>query len=159
MLWTRGPFFEISPLYGKSRVTGLARINGYPVALMANNPMIRGGSTDVAAGSKVMRLMQLCDTFHLPLISLCDEPGFHVGLDQEKLGIERAGARFDEHGLPFANAVVHDSRRSNVRRGRPVPSSCQRHVQALCLAVRELGIDAHRRRRECRVSTRNRGGG
>jgi acetyl-CoA carboxylase carboxyltransferase component len=60
---------------------------------MANNPMNKGGSTDVAAGSKVMRLMQLCDTFHLPLISLCDEPGFHVGLDMEKQGIERAGAR------------------------------------------------------------------
>ena len=105
-----GSFFEISPLYGRSRVTGLARINGYPVALMANNPMIRGGSTDVAAGSKVIRLMQLCDTFHLPLISLCDEPGFHVGLDQEKLGIERAGARLMStvclSRMPWCTVVV-----------------------------------------------------
>jgi acetyl-CoA carboxylase carboxyltransferase component len=93
MLVDEGSFFELSPLYGRSRMIGLARVSGYPVALMANNPMFKGGSTDVAAGSKVMRLMQLCDTFHLPLISLCDEPGFQVGLDMEKQGIERAGAR------------------------------------------------------------------
>ena len=86
-------FFEIAPLYGRGRVTGLARLNGYPVAVTANNPMFNGGATDVAGGSKVMRLMQLCDTFHLPLISLADEPGFQVGLNSEKQGIERAGAR------------------------------------------------------------------
>jgi acetyl-CoA carboxylase carboxyltransferase component len=60
---------------------------------MANNPRINGGSTDVAAGSKVMRLMQLCDTFHLPLVSFADEPGFMVGPESERRGIERAGAR------------------------------------------------------------------
>lgn len=89
----KGSFFEIAPRYGRARVTGLARIDGYPVGLMCNNVRINGGSTDVAGGSKVMRLMQLCDMFHLPLISLADEPGFHVGLEMEKQGIERAGAR------------------------------------------------------------------
>ena len=88
----KGSFFEIAPRYGRARV-GLARINGYPIGLMCNNVRVNGGSTDVAGGSKVMRLMQLCDTFHLPLISLADEPGFHVGLEMEKQGIERAGAR------------------------------------------------------------------
>ncbi len=89
----RGSFFEIAPLYGRARITGLARLNGYPVGLMANNVRFQGGSTDVAAGSKAMRLMQLCDMFNLPLISLADEPGFLVGLESEKQGIERAGAR------------------------------------------------------------------
>ena len=60
---------------------------------MTNNPSFYGGATDVSAGAKAMRLMQLCDTFHLPLISLVDEPGFLVGIDSEKQGIERAGAR------------------------------------------------------------------
>lgn len=92
-VFDKDSFFEIAPLYGRGRVTGLARLNGYPVAVMANNPMFNGGTTDVAGGSKVMRLMQLCDTFHLPLISLADEPGFQVGLNSEKQGIERAGAR------------------------------------------------------------------
>lgn len=89
----RGSFFEIAPDFGRARITGLARIGGYPVGIMANNPKFHGGATDVAAGSKAMRLMQLCDTFHLPLISLADEPGFHVGIESEKQGIERAGAR------------------------------------------------------------------
>jgi len=88
----RGSFFEIAPAYARARITGLARLNGYPVGVMANNSMF-GGSTDVAGGDKVIRLIQLCDTFHLPLVSLADEPGFTVGLEQEKKGIERAGAR------------------------------------------------------------------
>jgi len=89
----RDSFFEMAPLYGRSRVTGLARVNGYPVGVMINNTRHLGGSTDVAAGEKVMRLIQLCDTFHLPLISFADEPGFMVGPDSEQRGIERAGAR------------------------------------------------------------------
>jgi len=89
----RDSFFELSSLYGRARITGLARIEGYPVGIMANNPRQNGGLTDVAAGSKVMQLIQLCDTFHLPLVSLADEPGFMVGIEAEKLGIERAGAR------------------------------------------------------------------
>jgi acetyl-CoA carboxylase carboxyltransferase component len=105
-----GSFFEIAPLYGPSRITGLARINGYPVGIMGNNPMRAAGSTDVAAGDKVVRLMQLCDTFHLPLVSLADEPGFMVGLDSEKRGIERAGARLVwttcESRMPWITVVV-----------------------------------------------------
>ena len=86
-------FFEISPLYGRARVTGLARLHGYPVGIMANDPRQLGGGTDVDAGAKAARLIQLCDAFHLPLISLANEPGFMVGLEEEKKGIERAGAR------------------------------------------------------------------
>lgn len=86
-------FFEIAPEYGTSRVTGLARVNGYPVGVMANNPRRFGGATDVTAGEKVIRLIQLCDEFHLPLVSFADEPGFFVGPDSERAGIERAGAR------------------------------------------------------------------
>lgn len=87
-----GSFFEISPRYGRARVTGLARMNGFPVAVMANNPRFNGGSTDVAAGNKVIRLIELCETFHIPMVSFADEPGFMVGLESEKAGIERAGA-------------------------------------------------------------------
>src|SRR5262249_29409139 len=54
-----GSFFEISPSHARSRVTGLARLNGYPVGVIANNPMHLGGATDVAGGAKVIRLMQL----------------------------------------------------------------------------------------------------
>ncbi|GAF91546.1 unnamed protein product, partial [marine sediment metagenome] len=56
----RDSFFEICPFYGQSRIVGLARVNGYPVGAMINNPMFLGGSMDVAAGNKVIRFLQLC---------------------------------------------------------------------------------------------------
>ena len=106
----RGSFFEIAPFYGRSRITGLARFDGRPAGVMANNTMHLGGSTDVAGGEKVMRLIRLCDTFHLPLISLADEPGFAVGLESEKRGIERAGARLIiatcESRMPWLTIVM-----------------------------------------------------
>jgi acetyl-CoA carboxylase carboxyltransferase component len=106
----RDSFFEIAPNFGKARITGLARVNGYPVGVMANNPRHFGGTTDVSAGEKVMRLIQLCDTFHLPMISFADEPGFMVGLESEKRGIERAGARLViatcESRMPWLTIVV-----------------------------------------------------
>ena len=85
--------FELAPHSGKSRITALARVNGYPVGAMINNPMYLGGSMDVAAGLKVIRFIQLCDTFHLPMVFLADEPGFMVGLEAQKQGIVRAGAK------------------------------------------------------------------
>ncbi len=86
-------FFEMMPLYGRARVTGLARVNGVPVAVMANNPKFNGGSMNVAAGEKTMRLIELANTFHLPMVYFADEPGFSVGPAQEQMGIVRAGAR------------------------------------------------------------------
>lgn len=86
-------FFEITPHYGRSRVLGLARMNGYSVGVMINNANHLGGSLDVAAGTKTIRFLQLCDTFHLPMIYLADEPGFMSSLEEQKRGILRAGAK------------------------------------------------------------------
>lgn len=86
-------FFEITPHYGRSRVVGLGRINGYPTGVMINNPKRIGGSMDVAAGTKVMRFLSMCDTFHLPMIYFADEPGFFVSPETQAQGIVRAGAK------------------------------------------------------------------
>lgn len=103
-------FFEIAPLYGRGRITGLARVGGYPIGLMANNPKFGGGATDVAGGEKVIRLIRLCDTFHLPLVSLADEPGVAVGEQSERAGIESAGARLVcavcDSRMPWITVVV-----------------------------------------------------
>ena len=88
-----GSFFEIAPAYGRSRVIGLARTHGYPIGVITSNPRYKGGSMDTAAAEKSTRLVQLCDTFHIPVVILLDEPGFQVGVDSEKQGVERAGAR------------------------------------------------------------------
>jgi acetyl-CoA carboxylase carboxyltransferase component len=89
----RESFFEIQPLYGRSRITAFARVNGYPVGVMANNCKFLGGALDVAASDKVGRFLQICDMFHLPIIYFCDEPGFMVGEQSERDGIIRKGAR------------------------------------------------------------------
>ena len=106
----RDSFFEIAPLFARNRITGLGRLNGYPVGVMMNNPLHLGGATDVSGGEKVSRLIQLCDTFHLPLITFTDEPGFMVGLESEKRGIERAGARLIcvtcDSRMPWLTLVV-----------------------------------------------------
>ena len=89
----KNSFFEIAPFFGKSRITGLARVDGYPVGVMINNPNFLGGSTDISSGEKTIRLIGLCDTFNLPMVSFVDEPGFMVGKEVQDLGIVRAGAR------------------------------------------------------------------
>jgi acetyl-CoA carboxylase carboxyltransferase component len=109
----RGSFFEIQPEYGKSRITGLARVDGYPVGVMINNPRHLGGAMDKEAGEKTARLLQLCDTFHLPLAYFCDEPGFMIGLEEEKKGIVRAGAHivslFALSQVPYITFVIRQA--------------------------------------------------
>ncbi len=106
----RDSFFEIGGLYGRSRMIGLARLNGYPVGVMINNPKFQGASMDMAAGLKVVRFLKLCDTFHLPMVYLADEPGFMVGLEAQKQGILRAGARLihvtAQSRMPWITIVI-----------------------------------------------------
>ncbi len=106
----QGSFFEISPYYGRARVTGLGRVDGFPIGLIANNPRHNGGSMDIAAGEKTLRMLDLCETFHLPLVYFADEPGFSVGPQQEEQGIVRAGARvvsaFSASRTPYICFVV-----------------------------------------------------
>lgn len=85
--------FEIQPTFGTAVITCLARLNGYPVGIVANNPMVLGGAVDVAAANKVEHFAGVCDTFHLPLIFFVDTPGFMVGRDAEAAGTLRAGMR------------------------------------------------------------------
>jgi acetyl-CoA carboxylase carboxyltransferase component len=85
--------FEIQPTYGKAVITCLARLHGYPVGVVANNPMVIGGAIDVAAARKIEHLADLCDTFHLPLLFFVDTPGFMVGPAAERAGALRAGMR------------------------------------------------------------------
>jgi acetyl-CoA carboxylase carboxyltransferase component len=89
----RGSVFEIGPFHGRSRITALARVNGYPVGAMINDCRYLGGAMDVAAAEKATRFVELCETFHLPIVYFADEPGFMVGLESEKRGMLRAGAR------------------------------------------------------------------
>ena len=85
--------FEIRPTYGRAVITMLARIGGRPVGIVANNPRIYGGAMDADAARKQIHFMELCDTFHLPLVFFVDVPGFMVGLKAEEEGTLREGMR------------------------------------------------------------------
>src|SRR5438105_7474304 len=86
-------FFEIKPRWARNLVTGLARIDGYSVGIVANNPMQYGGVLDVNSADKAARFVNLCDAFEIPLVFLQDVPGFMVGTKVEQQGIIRHGAK------------------------------------------------------------------
>ena len=89
----RGSFFEIAPLYGRSVITGLARVDGWPVAMMASDPFFYGGAWTADTCQKVERFVDLAQTFHLPVIYLVDCPGFAIGLESEQTGTIKQGVR------------------------------------------------------------------
>ncbi len=88
-----GSVLELRRHFAAGMITALVRIEGKPFGLIANNPMHLGGAIDAEAGDKAARFMQLCDAFDLPIISLCDTPGFMVGPEAEKTGTVRHVSR------------------------------------------------------------------
>ena len=106
----RGSFFEITPGYGRSIITGLARLLGRPLGVLANDPKPLGGAVDAAASEKMTRFIDLCDTFHLPLINFVDNPGFLIGLAAERAGTIRKGARaifaVYQSSVPWCSVIV-----------------------------------------------------
>lgn len=89
----KGSFFEIGCLFGRSAITGFARLDGWPVALMAGDPRIYAGGWTADAAIKVTRFVDLAETFHLPVVHLVDCPGFVIGTRSEKAATIRHGAR------------------------------------------------------------------
>lgn len=92
MIVDRGSMFEIQGTYGRSAITSLARLNGYPVGVIGNNPMV-GGRIDVKSARKQAHFIELCDCFHIPIIFFLDVPGFMIGKESEEAAILREGAR------------------------------------------------------------------
>ncbi len=88
-----GSFFEMGRHFGRSAITGLGRLDGWPVAVLANDPYIYGGGWTADAAQKVTRFIDLAETFHLPVVHLVDNPGFVIGLAAEKSAAIRHGAR------------------------------------------------------------------
>jgi acetyl-CoA carboxylase carboxyltransferase component len=88
-----GRMFEIKPGWAKNIVTALARLNGHPIGVIANQPMVLGGALDLDSADKAARFIMLCDAFGIPLVFLQDVPGFMVGSKVERAGIIRHGAK------------------------------------------------------------------
>ncbi len=88
-----GSVLELRRQFAPGLITALVRIEGRPFGLIANNPMHLGGAIDAVAGDKAARFMQLCEAHDLPIISLCDTPGFMVGPEAEKQATVRHVSR------------------------------------------------------------------
>ncbi len=106
----RDSFFEIGKGWGKSIITGLARLDGWPVAIFAEDPYVYGGAWTADASRKVTRFMDLASTFHLPLIHLEDCPGFLIGKQSEEECTIRVGstalAALGQSTSPFCAVVI-----------------------------------------------------
>jgi acetyl-CoA carboxylase carboxyltransferase component len=88
-----GSFFETGRHWGRASITGLARLDGWPVAVIASDPNYYGGAWTADTAQKLVRFIELAQTFHLPVVHLVDIPGFMVGLQAERAGTLRHGAR------------------------------------------------------------------
>ncbi len=98
-----GTLLEVSDRWARNMVTALARIDGRPVGVIANQPWYLGGVIDATAAQKAARFVRTCNAFGLPLVVLVDTPGFLPGTKQEGLGVIRHGAKLLH---AFAEAVV-----------------------------------------------------
>ncbi len=86
-------FFEVKKLFAPEIITGLARIDGQPVGIIANQPKVKGGVLFVDSADKAAKFINLCDAFSVPLLFLADVPGFMIGTKVERDGIIRHGAK------------------------------------------------------------------
>ncbi len=86
-------FLELKPDYAKNIVTGLARLNGQVVGIIANNSMYLAGTMDINSSDKESRFIRFCDSFNIPLVFLVDTPGYLPAVEQERGGIVRHGAK------------------------------------------------------------------
>jgi acetyl-CoA carboxylase carboxyltransferase component len=101
---------ELRRGFGLGMITALARIEGRPLGIVANNPSHLGGAIDTPGADKAARFLQLCDAFDLPVLFLCDTPGFMVGPESETTGAVRHMSRMFVTGanltVPFATIIL-----------------------------------------------------
>ncbi len=106
----RESFFELTPDFGRSQITGLARLAGRAVGVLANDSRFYAGAMTAHGAQKVRRFVDLCDTFHLPIVSFVDEPGFMIGPDAERAATIRHGAAalfaVQQSSVPWASVIV-----------------------------------------------------
>jgi propionyl-CoA carboxylase beta chain len=106
----RGSFLELQAGYACNAIVGLARLDGYPVGIVAQEPSVMAGVIDIDSSDKITRFVRLCDCYNLPLVTFVDSPGFLPGVGQEHRGIIRHGAKvlfaYSEAAVPKVSVVT-----------------------------------------------------
>ena len=111
---------ELTGGFGAGMVTALARIEGKPIGIIANDPTHLGGAIDGEAADKASRFMALCSTFGIPLVFLCDTPGFMVGPEAEETGAGETRRKTLHHRRVAAGSVLHNRAAQGLRARRAV---------------------------------------
>jgi acetyl-CoA carboxylase carboxyltransferase component len=123
-----GDFMEVQPYHAMNIVVGFARLDGYPVGLVANQPKVMAGSLDIDASVKAARFVRFCDAFNIPLVVFEDVPGFLPGTQQEYGGIIRHGAKllfaFSEATVPKLTVITRKAY------GGAYCVMCSKHIRA-----------------------------
>ena len=88
-----GEMLEVQPLYARNIIVGFARLNGYSIGIVANQPKYQAGALDIDSSTKAGRFVRFCDAFNIPILTLVDVPGYMPGIDQEHGGIIRHGSK------------------------------------------------------------------
>ncbi len=101
---------EVQKGYAQNAVVGFARINGKPVGIIANQPLVKAGCLDVNSSDKIARFVRFCDSFNIPLITFIDVPGYLPGVEQEWGGVIRHGAKilyaYSEATVPQISIIL-----------------------------------------------------
>ncbi|HRE35416.1 MAG TPA: carboxyl transferase domain-containing protein, partial [Sphingopyxis terrae] len=109
-VFDQGSFFEMGARWGRAVITAFARLDGYPVAVLASDPTYLGGSWDAKTSEKAERFVKLADQFRLPIVHLVDNPGFMIGGEAERTGTIRYGVQamnaIYRASVPLASVVV-----------------------------------------------------
>ena len=92
-VFDRDSFLEVHPAYAPNAVVGFARLDGFSVGIVANQPAVMAGVLDIDASDKIARFIRICDVYNIPVITFVDCPGFLPGVDQEYQGVIRHGAK------------------------------------------------------------------
>jgi|TARA_B100001093_G_scaffold88984_1_gene80996 acetyl-CoA carboxylase carboxyltransferase component len=113
LVFDKESFFEMTRYFGRGIITGFARINGFSVAIFANDSNFYAGSMSAEGAQKTTRFIRLCDTFNIPIVSLVDEPGFLIGPDAEKAGTILHGTEAvlatTESTVPWTTIMIRKS--------------------------------------------------
>ncbi|MEU6083855.1 acyl-CoA carboxylase subunit beta [Streptomyces sp. NPDC047108] len=105
-----GELLEVQPLFAQNIICGFGRVEGRSVGVVANQPVCAAGALDIDASEKAARFIRTCDAFHIPVLTFVDVPGFLPGIDQERGGIIRRGAKliyaYAEATVPLVTVVT-----------------------------------------------------
>lgn len=110
LVFDQESIFEMGRYFGGSTVTCLARLDGYTVGVLANDPMIMGGAMTKRASNKIEKFVDMCDTFHIPIINFVDQPGVMMGIEAESEGTLgaafKAMAAIEQAEVPWCSIVI-----------------------------------------------------